>query len=168
MFKKFIFLTLSIIIAGYIFFTSEVSMAQDGTEEITLAALEEISDQIMSPGCDYKYTLTNCPSVQAVELRDLIKGKLAAGETKEEIMKYLFDIYGPRILAAPEKKGFFLLAWWVPYFVIADGALIIAIIIVFWRRGASRLKTTVSDQGDKEQHHIYDEKIEEELKKMDL
>ena len=117
-------------------------IAQSENSELSLSAIEEIADVVMSPGCDYKYTLSNCPSVQALELKELIEGKLLAGETKEEILDYLVGLYGVKVLAAPEKRGFYLLAWWVPYFVIADGALIVALIMIFWKKRSKQMVAT--------------------------
>ncbi len=142
-------------------------IAQSGETEVSLSAIEEIADAIMSPGCDYKYTLSNCPSVQALELKELIEGKLLAGETKEEILEYLVGLYGVKVLAAPEKRGFYLLAWWVPYFVIADGALIVAIIMIFWRKRSKQAARLLTDEDSKAQH-AYEDKVEDERNKMDF
>jgi cytochrome c-type biogenesis protein CcmH len=147
--------------------TGNIVMAQSGESEVSLSEIEEIADVVMSPGCDYKYTLSNCPSVQAIELKELIEGKLLAGESKEEIIQYLLDLYGPRVLAAPEKRGFYLLAWWVPYFVIADGALIAALLILFWKKRAQK-KAASAVEEDPETLHAYEDKVEDELKRMDF
>ncbi|MFQ5901023.1 MAG: cytochrome c-type biogenesis protein CcmH [Thermodesulfobacteriota bacterium] len=135
-------------------------------DNITVMELEEISDLLMSPGCGYKYTVTNCPSVAAIEFKELIKGKLVKGDTKEEILQYFLDTYGPRILAAPPKKGFSLLAWWLPYFVIADAAIIIGIIVFFWQKKARSIPS--SPAVDSAANEEYEREIEDELKKMDL
>ncbi len=141
--------------------------AQTGETEVSLSAIEEIADAIMSPGCDYKYTLSNCPSVQALELKELIEGKLLVGETKKEILDYLVGLYGVKVLAAPEKRGFYLLAWWVPYFVIADAALIVAIIMIFWRKRSKQAARVLTDEESKARH-AYEDKVEDELNKMDF
>ncbi len=142
-------------------------LPSQGEEEgkVPLSKLEEVTDLIMSPGCNYIYTLTNCPSVEAVQLRKLVRDRLAKGETKEQILNYLVEVYGPRILASPQKKGFFLLAWWVPYVAVIDGAIIIAVVIVLWRRRKEKEeRIEEGEEVDKE----YEERIEEELKKLDL
>ncbi len=40
------------------------------------------------------------------------------GRSKDEIITSLVKIYGERILAAPTKKGFNLIAWIIPFFAI--------------------------------------------------
>jgi hypothetical protein len=42
-------------------FTAAQVEASEQTEQVTLMQLEEVSDLIMSPGCDYKFTLSYCP-----------------------------------------------------------------------------------------------------------
>jgi cytochrome c-type biogenesis protein CcmH/NrfF len=70
-------------------------------------------------------------------------------------------------LAAPEKSGFYLLAWWVPYFVIADAALIVAIIMIFWRKRSKQAVRVLTDEESKARHP-YEDKVEDELNKMDF
>lgn len=161
--------SLSIIkVVFFLLLLTGAPMGGEGKEikDVPLSKLEEVTDLIMSPGCNYIYTLTNCPSVEAVELRKLVKSKLAKGETKEEIINYLVKLYGPRVLASPQKKGFFLLAWWVPYLAVIDGAIVIALIILVWRRRTRKEEVKVSEDliHDKE----YEERIEKELKDLDL
>ncbi len=96
--------------------------------------LEEVSDLIMSPGCDYKYTLSYCPSAEADQMRELVKDKINGGESTEQILDYFAGVYGPKVLAQPAKKGFYLVAWWFPYFLIFDIVLLVGIILVIWRK----------------------------------
>jgi cytochrome c-type biogenesis protein CcmH len=110
------------------------------SREITLMELEEVTDLIMSPGCNYIYTLTNCPSEEAKQMREIVKDKLSQGETKEAILNYFEEIYGPRVLAQPKKKGFYFVAWWFPYFLIFDIFLLIGLILFLWQKKGSRAK----------------------------
>ncbi len=102
--------------------------------EITRMELEEVTDLIMSPGCNYIYTLTNCPSAQAEQMRELIKDRLRKGESKEEILSYFEKVYGTKILAQPSKKGFYFVAWWFPYFLLLDIFIVVGIFLFLWRR----------------------------------
>ncbi|NOZ69128.1 MAG: hypothetical protein GXP46_07765 [Deferribacteres bacterium] len=102
--------------------------------EITRMELEEVTDLIMSPGCNYTYTLTNCPSAQAEQMRELIKDRLRKGESKEEILSYFEKVYGTKILAQPSKKGFYFVAWWFPYFLMLDIFIVVGIFLFLWRK----------------------------------
>ena len=102
--------------------------------DIPLMQVEEVTDLIMSPGCKYVYTLTLCPSEEAKQMREIVKDKLIAGESKEDILFYFKEIYGPRVLAQPAKEGFYFVAWWFPYFLLFDVFLVVGVILVIWRR----------------------------------
>ncbi len=106
--------------------------------------LEEVTDYIMSPGCSYIYTLTLCPSEEAKQMREIVMDKLMAGETKEDILFYFKEIYGPRVLAQPAKEGFYFVAWWFPYFLLFDVFVVVGVILVIWRR------RTATASGDEE------------------
>ena len=108
--------------------------ASEQTEQVTLMQLEEVSDLIMSPGCDYKYTLSFCPSAEAEQMRELVKDKISAGESTEQILDYFAGVYGPKVMAQPAKKGFYFVAWWFPYFLLFDIFLLVGVILLFWRK----------------------------------
>src|SRR5215510_6649820 len=95
---------------------------------------QDIAGDLMSPACPGR-TLLNCTSSQAEQWRELIRQKLARGESKEQILQYFVDISGEAILAAPPKKGFALTAWLLPLFVVVNGAVLI---ITLTRRWAQR------------------------------
>jgi cytochrome c-type biogenesis protein CcmH/NrfF len=107
--------------------------AYEQTEQVTLMQLEEVSDLIMSPGCDYQYTLSYCPSAEADQMRELVKDKIGAGENTEQILDYFAGVYGPKVLAQPAKKGFYLVAWWFPYFLLFDLFLLVGVILFVWQ-----------------------------------
>jgi cytochrome c-type biogenesis protein CcmH len=95
---------------------------------------QDVAGDLMSPACPGR-TLLNCTSSQAEQWRELIRQKLAQGESKDQILRYFVDIGGEGILAAPPKQGFALTAWLVPLFVMINGA---GLIVVLTRRWAHR------------------------------
>ena|SRR5215467_15318337 len=95
---------------------------------------QDVAGDLMSPACPGR-TLLNCTSSQAEQWRELIRQKLAQGESKEQILRYFVDIGGEGILAAPPKQGFALTAWLLPLFVMVNGA---GLIVVLTRRWAQR------------------------------
>lgn len=129
------------------------------TEDIPLMKLNEVTDFIMSPGCNYTYTLTLCPSSAADQMRELVKDKLLRGESREQILTYFEQVYGPRILAQPAKKGFYFLAWWFPYFLLFDGFVIVGVILYIWRKREQKRSETAAD-------HPADNKIDADIDKM--
>jgi cytochrome c-type biogenesis protein CcmH/NrfF len=113
------------------------------TEQVTLMQLEEVADLIMSPGCDYQYTLSYCPSAEADQMRELVKDKISAGENTEQILDYFAGVYGPKVLAQPAKKGFYLFAWWFPYFLLFDLFLLVGLVLFVWR-GKSKSENKIA------------------------
>ena len=95
---------------------------------------QDVAGDLMSPACPGR-TLLNCTSSQAEQWRELIRQKLANGESKEQILQYFVDISGEAILAAPPKKGFALTAWLLPLFFVVNGAVLI---VALTRRWAQR------------------------------
>src|SRR5215470_2915001 len=95
---------------------------------------QDVAGDLMSPACPGR-TLLNCTSSQAEQWRELIRQKLAQGESKEQILRYFVDIGGEGILAAPPKQGFALTAWLLPLFVMVNGA---GLIVVLTRRWAQK------------------------------
>ena len=94
---------------------------------------QDVAGDLMSPACPGR-TLLNCTSSQAEQWRELIRQKLAQGESKEQIVQYFVDISGEAVLAAPPKKGFALTAWLLPLFVVLNGAFLIIALTRRWAR----------------------------------
>ena len=125
--------------------------ALEQAEQVTLMQLEEVSDLIMSPGCGYKYTLSYCPSAEAAQMRELVKDKISAGESTEQILDYFAGVYGPKVMAQPAKKGFYFVAWWFPYFLLFDIFLLVGVILFVWRKkSASEDNNDTTENGTSE------------------
>jgi cytochrome c-type biogenesis protein CcmH len=92
---------------------------------------QDIANELMSPACPGR-TLINCTSGQSEQWRELIRQKLAQGESKEDIIRHFVEIRGEEILAAPPKKGFALAAWLLPLFVVINGAGLIVLLTYRW------------------------------------
>jgi cytochrome c-type biogenesis protein CcmH/NrfF len=146
---------LRIALSGALLFISLISFAQatvsEQSEQVTLMQLEEVSDLIMSPGCGYKYTLSYCPSAEADQMRELVKDKISAGESTEQILDYFAGVYGPKVMAQPAKKGFYFVAWWFPYFLLFDIFLLVGVVLFVWRKKTGpENKIVAADNGESE------------------
>jgi cytochrome c-type biogenesis protein CcmH len=83
--------------------------------------LAELEGEVMCPVCGT--TLDQSESPAAQQIKRLIAARIAARDTKSQIKARLVAEYGQAILAAPEHKGFGLLAWWLPIVgIVAAGA----------------------------------------------
>lgn len=83
------------------------------------ATLPDIEDEVMCPICGTTLELSESP--QADRERELIRGLIAEGDSKDEIKDALVLEYGDDVLAVPDSDGFDLTAWIVPALGIALG-----------------------------------------------
>jgi cytochrome c-type biogenesis protein CcmH len=84
------------------------------------ASLPDIEDEVMCPICGTTLELSDSP--QAERERELIRGLIAEGRSKDEIKDALVAEYGEDVLAAPDSGGFDLTAWVIPALGIGLGA----------------------------------------------
>jgi cytochrome c-type biogenesis protein CcmH len=68
-----------------------------------------------------------CETQACVQWRDLIREKLLAGESEEQIRQYFITQYGDRVLGAPPPEGFNLSAYLLP-----AAALLLGAFVIFW------------------------------------
>ena len=92
--------------------------------------LSELEGQIMCPTCHV--TLDESTSLEARRIEHYISQRIAAGDTKSEIEAKLVAQFGEAILAAPPKRGFDLLAWWLPIAGVLFGGGVLAISAWRW------------------------------------
>ena len=92
----------------------------------------ELEGEVMCPVCGT--TLDQSDSPAARQIKRVIAQRIAAGDTKSQIENRLVAEYGEAILAAPRRKGFGLLAWWVPIVGIVGAAVVIGLGAWRWSR----------------------------------
>ena len=95
--------------------------------------LEDLEDEIMCPVCPGE-TLEQSSSPAAQQVERFIAVRIRAGDSKQEIKDKLVEQYGPRILAAPPREGFDLLAWVIPLAGAFAGALVVGLAAWRWSR----------------------------------
>jgi cytochrome c-type biogenesis protein CcmH len=98
--------------------------------------LAELEGEVMCPVCGTTLDQSNSPAAQ--QIKRLIVSRIAAGDTKSQIKSRLVSEYGQAILAAPEHKGFGLLAWWLPVAGILVAAAVIGAGAWRWSRARER------------------------------
>jgi cytochrome c-type biogenesis protein CcmH len=94
--------------------------------------LAELERELICPTCQTTLELSNAPIAE--RMRAFIRARIAAGDTKSEIKAALVEQFGERVLAAPPKKGFNLLAWVLPLAGAALALGLLAFALVRWSR----------------------------------
>lgn len=138
------------------------AVAQEGDLERQAIQIEE---SLNCPLCE-GFTLHECPLLICDQMRAVIRQKLAAGESREEIIAYFVALYGEEVVNAPLLgEGFNWSAWLLPFLALAGGAAWLAYVLRDWhrRRGAIAESESVSAQPPEE----YIRRAEEELGEID-
>lgn len=98
----------------------------------------EVERQLGCPICT-NLPLNVCDNQLCQEMRGVIRQKLAAGETPDQVVTYFVSRYGEAVLLEPPPRGFSLAAWDIPILAIVVGAVIC---LTFLRRSLHRQKLT--------------------------
>lgn len=108
----------------------------------------DISNEIMSPFCD-GVTLHDCPSQEALDLRDRIEAWVSQGQSRTQIMRHLEQEFGAGIRGAPPTEGAGFVAWLPPLVALAAGAAGAWAVVRKWSRptqAASPVSVTMTTE----------------------
>jgi cytochrome c-type biogenesis protein CcmH len=92
----------------------------------------DIEQQVMCVSCNVPLNIAESP--QASQERDFLRGLVAQGLTRKQILDRMVAVYGTNVLAQPPGDGFDLVAWIVP---IGAAVVLIALGVLLlprWRR----------------------------------
>jgi cytochrome c-type biogenesis protein CcmH len=93
-------------------------------EDISDDEVNEVAKDLYCPVCE-STPLDVCPTQACADWRELIRTKLAAGESRQDVLEYFARQYGDGVLANPPRRGVSLVILWVlPVLIVALGALL--------------------------------------------
>ena len=95
--------------------------------------VHEVASQLRCVVCQ-SLSVADSPSETAHQMKDIIRERLAAGETPEQVRAYFVEKYGTWILLAPPRQGFNLLVWVVPFVGLGLGLVLVLIVVRRWSR----------------------------------
>lgn len=98
------------------------AFAQDPTPSDN--EVNRIAKQLFCPVCE-NTPLDVCPTQACAQWRALIREKLAAGWTDDQIKQYFVDQYGARVLSEPPRTGLNWLVYLVPPILFIVGVVIL-------------------------------------------
>jgi cytochrome c-type biogenesis protein CcmH len=95
-------------------------------------SLSYMEGQIMCPTCHTTLAQSDAPA--ALRIEALISKRIDQCWTADQIRTELVQNFGAGILAAPPRKGFDLVAWWLPIAGVIAGAALLAFGVWRWSR----------------------------------
>jgi cytochrome c-type biogenesis protein CcmH len=126
--------------------------------------LGELEGQLMCPICEGE-TLAQSDSPAAQRIKAYIQQRIDEGATRSQIKHELVQQWGTRILAAPPRHGFDLLAWLLPIVGVLGGAAVIGALAWRWsrqREPATQWTLTARPLGPEDE-----QRVDEELRRFD-
>lgn len=96
-----------------------------GQDVITDDEVNEVAKDLYCPVCE-NTPLDVCPTQACRDWREVIRTKLATGESKAQIMDYFQLQYGDHVLAEPPRSGFDLIVWILPVVGLVAGSFFFA------------------------------------------
>jgi cytochrome c-type biogenesis protein CcmH len=149
--KRFSQLILALLFAGLamVVFASTIQAAppaQSAGPEATSARgatpndVNRVARQLYCPVCP-NTPLNVCETQACKDWRELIRQKLSAGSSDQEIIDYFVVQYGQRVLAAPPPRGFNLLVWIIPLLALGAGVAALVVVLRSWSAQRGRAAT---------------------------
>ncbi len=97
-----------------------------------------IAKQLYCPVCE-NIPLDVCPTTACAQWRELIRQKLTAGWTAQQIKDYFVQQYGARVVGTPPAKGINWLLRVLPFLIIVAGIVILYRALRSWSHPAQQV-----------------------------
>jgi cytochrome c-type biogenesis protein CcmH len=102
----------------------------------------KVGKQLQCPICSGA-TVADSPSDLAGQMRAVIRAKLQAGESEQQIVEYFVERYGDGVLIEPPRRGISLLVWIAPVAMLIAGAVVLWRLLKGWLRPRTSTGTTM-------------------------
>lgn len=113
--------------------TARAAVAAQSGDSALEAQVKALSSQLRCPVCQ-GLSLQDSPSGLAQEMRGLIRDRLKAGQTPEQVKAYFVSKYGEWILMKPPARGFNLTVYLVPVVLVLGGGAFLLFTARRWTR----------------------------------
>jgi cytochrome c-type biogenesis protein CcmH len=107
--------------------------APAAAREVSEAEVHAVSAQLRCVVCQ-NLSVADSPSETARQMRELVRERLAAGDSREQVLRFFVDRYGTWVLLAPPARGFSLLLWVLPFAALGLGLVIALLVARRWAR----------------------------------
>ena len=110
------------------FGAANAARAQDQDLEARTTA---VASTLRCPVCQGE-SIQDSPSELARQMRAVVKDRLRAGETPEQVKAYFASKYGEWILLEPRMTGLNILLYVLPVVLVVGGIALVAILVRRW------------------------------------
>ena len=127
--------------------------------------VDEIGNKLLCTcGCQDP-SLAACDCVVADGMREEIGEQIDAGKDEAAIIAFMRGKYGKEITNAPDKSGFDLTAWLMPFAVVFAGSVGVVKVMSSWvKKSRGKDGDDRTDNGDGGPDDGVDDRVEKELK----
>jgi cytochrome c-type biogenesis protein CcmH len=124
------------VMAGVVLLGTAVSLVPPAAAAPSIEdQVNSIARELMCPVCAGQ-TVAESNSTLAVQMREEIRVRLRRGESREEILAYFVGQFGESVLAAPPRRGGYLVLWLAPVLAFGLGVFL----MIRYLRGATRIR----------------------------
>jgi cytochrome c-type biogenesis protein CcmH len=118
----------------------------------------DLEAELVCPVCETTLDQSNAPVAERMKM--VIRARIAAGDSEQEIKDALVAQFGPGVLAEPPEGGFGLLAWLLPLAGLVGGAIAVGLLVRVWsRRGARPGQAEADERLDPELERLVDDEL---------
>lgn len=143
-----------------VFSTPSAALAQQPTPSDD--EVNAIARQLFCPVCE-NTPLDVCPTQACAQWRELIREKLAAGWSEQQIKDYFIEQYGARVIGVPPAQGLNWLVYLIPPIAVLAGVYILYRAFRSSKQPAEQTAATATVAPPASE---YVSRLEEELKKQ--
>ena len=120
----------TLFIATLLLLTAAVAAAcaESSAEDDLERRAQRLDRTLICPLCPSE-TIDQSQVLLAAQMRATVRERLAEGWSEDEIRQYFVDRYGERVLAAPPREGFNLIAWVIPPIIVVGSLLALAWVV---------------------------------------
>ncbi len=163
-----VIISVILILAGLMLSNSRPAVAQNPQPTPSDDDVNRVASQMYCPVCE-NIPLDVCPTQACHDWRELIRQKLAAGWSDQQIKDYFAKNYGDRVLSEPPASGLNWMVYILPWVAFLAGVLIVGRVILSMRKKALATAGPVKPDlpAEKSADDPYLGRLEEELRKKE-
>lgn len=113
------------------------------------ARTSAVAATLRCPVCQGE-SIQESPSALAQQMRAVVRDRLSAGQTPDEVRAYFVARYGEWILLEPTMKGLNVVLYVLPIVLVGGGLLLVVFLVRRWTGQASLEPASVTPDADGE------------------